>query len=157
MQNVTIRPAAETDIPEMARLWHEKAILYQQFDQRFTMLPDGDLKWSAELSNWLQDVRCAVFVAQFDDHLIGYAIGWMQPGPPGMSPDKVGVITELTLDMHRYEGAVGRLLLQPLRDWLNARGISYVVAYVPHRQAVEQAFWHALGATDWLHMMWMKS
>lgn len=156
MQTVTILPAQVADIPNMARLWYEKMVLQAQFDRRFVLLPDSPARWSVEVSRWLTDSRCAVFVAERDGKLIGYIIGRIQPGPPGMSPEIIGAITELTIDPHSQEGGLGRLLLQPLHEWFAARGISIIVVYVPHRQAVEQAFWRALGATDWLDNLWIR-
>lgn len=156
MQAVTVRPADPADIPEMARLWYEKTVLQQQFDRRFALLPDGQARWMAEVADWLANSYCAIYVAERDDSLVGYIIAWMQSGPPGLSPEHIGVITDLTMDVHGQQGGAGRLLLQPVREWLGAHGISYVIAHVPRRQAVEQAFWRALGATEWLDALWMK-
>jgi len=156
MQSVTVRPANSGDIPDMARLWYENTVLQHQFDRRFAMLPDGQSRWMAEASNWLNDESCLMCVAERGDEMVGYIVAWIQPGPPGMTPERLGVVTQLVMDAHGQQGGVGRLLLQPVRDWLAAHRISYVVAYVPRRQAVEQAFWRALGATEWLDALWMK-
>jgi GNAT superfamily N-acetyltransferase len=156
MQAVTIRSAKPADIPEMARLWYEKMVLQQQFDRRFVVLPDGRMRWMAQVEQWLLDSECAIFVAERVGGLIGYIIVWIQTGPPGLAPEYIGVVTDLTIEAHGQQGGAGRLLLQPVREWLGTLGVSNVIAHVPRRQAVEQAFWRALGATEWLDALWLK-
>lgn len=156
MQAVTVRPAQSSDIPEMARLWYDKTVLQQQFDRRFTLPPDGQARWMAGAAYWLRDADCSIFVADHEEVLIGYIVAWIQVGPPGMSPERIGVVTDLAIHAHGQHGGAGRLLLQPVREWLMAQGISHIIAHVPSRQAVEQAFWRALGATEWLDSLWMK-
>ncbi len=156
MQAVTIRSAGPADIPEMARLWYEKTVLQQQFDRHFALLPGGQSRWMTRMEQWLADSDCAIFVAERGDHLVGYVVTWIQSAPPGLSPERFGVVTELTIDAHGQQGGAGRMLLQPVREWLAARGVSSLIAHVPRRQAVEQAFWRALGATEWLDALWLK-
>ncbi|MDZ7380035.1 MAG: GNAT family N-acetyltransferase [candidate division KSB1 bacterium] len=156
MQAVTVRSADPADIPEMARLWYEKMVLQQQFDRRFALLPDGQVRWMAEVANWLANSDCAIYVAERGGDVVGFIIAWVKAGPPGLSPEQIGVITDMVIDAHGQQGGAGRLLLQPVREWLAAHGISHLIAHVPRRQAVEQAFWRALGATEWLDSLWMK-
>jgi L-amino acid N-acyltransferase YncA len=156
MQAVTIRPAEPADIPEMARLWYDKMVLQQQFDRRFALPSNGQARWMASTADWLHNRNCAIYVAANHDSLIGYVVAWLQPGPPGLSPERIGVVSDLTIDAHGQHGGTGRLLLQPVREWLTKEGVSHIVAHVPRRQAVEQAFWRALGATEWLDSLWMK-
>jgi hypothetical protein len=156
MHAVTIRPADSTDVPEMARLWYEKTVMQQEFDQRFALRSDGQGRWVAHIERVLADSGSAVFVAERSDGLAGYIIVSIQPGPPGLYPEYIGIIADLTMDAHSQQGGAGRLLLQSVRDWLAAHRVTYILAYIPRRQAVEQAFWRALGATEWLDVLWMK-
>ena len=150
-----VRPAVLTDLPRMAGLWQEKRVLLQQSDPRFAMTPGERAKWGEAAADWLDDSRCALFVAEYDGRLVGYVVGWLQIGAP-MLFQEMGVVAELAIDAHTYHGGLGRKLLQTLLDWFQARGVSHVVAYAPHLHAVEQAFWRALGATPWIDVMWMK-
>jgi hypothetical protein len=156
MQAVTIRSAELADVPEMARLWYEKMVLQQQFDRRFAVLPDGRSRWMTHVEQWLTQSDCAIFVAERVGGLAGYIIVWIQTGPPGLSPTHLGVVTDLTIEAHAPPGGAGRLLLGPVREWLGSHGVSNVIAHVPRRQAVEQAFWRALGATEWLDSLWLR-
>ena len=156
MQNVIIRLATTADLPAMVALWHEKTVVQQQSDARFHLLPDGDQRWSAAAANWLSDPCCRILVGERTDGIVGYIVGWIQDAPPGLSPEKVGVVTDIAVGLHSYQSGLGRMLLDALRVWLAEQEIMALMANVPRRQPVEQAFWRALGATELTEVLWMK-
>lgn len=156
MFNVTIRAANATDIPTMAVLWHEKTVVQQQQDSRFSLLPDAASRWAAAAANWLDNPHCQVYVGERSDGLVGYIIGWIQDAPPGLSPERVGVVTDLAVGLHSYQSGLGRMLLDALKAWFAEQDVTSLLAQVPRRQPVEQAFWRALGATELTEVMWMK-
>ena len=156
MPNVIIRPANTADIPKMSMLWHEKITLQQQSDRRLKLLPDSRVRWSAEIDKWLKNDCCRMNVAVREDEAVGYIMGWIQPNAPGLSPERIGVITDIAVGVHSYQSGLGRLLLESLRTWFCEQEIRQLIAHVPSRQPVEQAFWRALGATELTDVMWIK-
>jgi ribosomal protein S18 acetylase RimI-like enzyme len=152
----TIRAAKAHDIPRLAELWHEKMVLQQQFDPRYRLMPDSSERWSGAMAEWLNNPLCAVFVAEADNTLFGYSIGWIRDTLPGLLPEREGVITDLCIDPHSGQHSLGRKLVYPLHQWFQAQTITHIVAQVPHRSPVEQAFWRGMGATAWLELMWIK-
>lgn len=156
MGDLTIRRAETNDIPELSRLWYEKRTVQQQFDRRLTLAADGRTAWEHAAASWLTDAGCAIFVGSYDAGLLGYVIGWVQPNPPGLLPEKIGVITDMALDSHQYQGGLGRSLVKAARGWFAGQGVENVIVNVPYRHAVEQAFWRSLGAREWVDVMWLK-
>jgi GNAT superfamily N-acetyltransferase len=156
MPAIIVRAATSADLPELTRLWHEKTIIQQQFDRRFSLLPDGAAHWSRAAAGWLLDDHCGIFVAERDASLLGYVIGWVKPAPVGLSPEQIGLVEDMSVDAHSHENGVGRLLIAPLKEWFATHGITALVTQVSHRQAVEQAFWRAQGAVEWVDLMWIK-
>lgn len=154
--NLSVRAATSSDIPRLTELWQEKMTLQQQYDQRLRLMPDAGVQWSAALGEWLIEAACAVFVIERDAHILGYVIGRIEPTTPGLLPERIGVVSDIAFDAHSTQGGLGRALLQPLREWFAAQGVEQIVAQVPRRSAVEQAFWRALGATEWMNVMWLK-
>lgn len=152
----TIRTANLGDIPRLAELWHEKMIIQQQFDSRFALAGNSVTLWSAAMCEWLQDGRCAIYVGVQNMTPIAYIIGWIQTAPPGLHPAQIGAVTDLTIDLHAGKSNLGRDLLTALRIWFNDNDIQHIIAYVPNRSPIEQAFWRGLGATEWSDLMWMK-
>ncbi len=153
---ITIRPATSADLPQLTHLWHEKTVMVLQFDRRFALLPDGAAEWGLALEHWLKDDTCTVLVALSGDHILGYVVGHVESSPPGLSPEQFGVVTDMAVDLHGQAGGIGKALLTALREWFAERGLTILIAHVPHRSAVEQAFWRAQGGTDWVDLMWMK-
>lgn len=156
MQAVTIRAAALTDLSELTRLWYEKTVLHQQYDRRFSLASDAETQWTAAVVSWLQHPNCKMLAAEQDAQLLGYIVGWVKPAPPGLLPAQVGWVTDLVVDMHSHWGGVGRLLFESLREWFVGQNIENIVAQVPRREIVGQAFWRAHGAVEWVDLMWIK-
>jgi ribosomal protein S18 acetylase RimI-like enzyme len=156
MQAITVRAATQTDLPELTRLWHEKMVLQQQFDRRLTFAPDSAAKWAEAAADWLAQAECGLFVAQRDAQLIGYVIGSIGLTLPGLLLDQIGYVTDISVDAHSHQGGLGRRLLTALREWFAARDIQQIVAFVPHRSTVEQAFWRAQSGAEWIDLMWIK-
>jgi ribosomal protein S18 acetylase RimI-like enzyme len=156
MSSVIIRPAVAADIPKTAVLWHEKIILQQQSDSRLKLLPDASTRWTAAAAEWLTNDRCRMNVALRNDEIVGYIVGWIQANQPGLLPERLGVITDIAVGVHSYQSGLGRLLLESVRAWFREQGINQLIAHVPSRQPVEQAFWRASGATELIDMMWIK-
>lgn len=153
---LTLRPATQHDIPTLTDLWLEKMVLVAQADSRIKLLPDAAVRWASDAGKWLGDERCAIFCAEQNGHIVGFIIGWLQSGPPGITPEQFGIVTELALDMHQYQQGAARALLAPLRAWFSERGADAVMVLIPHRHPVQQAFWRSLGAAEWMDLLWIK-
>lgn len=156
MNTVSIRKATSEDIRALAALWQEKRTLLQQSDRRFRIAADARRQWELSAQNWLCDQRCAIYVAEKETTLHGFIVGWLPAGIPALSPEMPGLITELVIDAHTYQGGLGRMLLQALREWFHAHGMERMAVFAPHNAPVEQAFWRALGAVEWVDLMWIR-
>lgn len=151
-----IRPATSADVPAMSSLWYEKMTIQQQTDRRFQLAPEAQVEWAQAMGGWLKDSCYAVYIAERSAVLVGYVVGRIQDNPPGLRPARSGAVIEMTFGAHSYQSGLGKELLKPLNLWFAGQGITTIVAHVPRRQPVEQAFWRALGATELTDVMWMK-
>ncbi|MGQ9888543.1 MAG: GNAT family N-acetyltransferase [Aggregatilineales bacterium] len=158
MDNVTVRAAGSRDLPALAALWHERMTLLLQFDRRFALAPDGREQWAEAAARWLATPECLIVVAESkaDAALVGYAVGWIERAPLGLLPARMGCISDMHIAMHSYQNGLGRRLLDSLRTWFRQQGVESLVVRAARRLPVEQAFWRALGATEWVDVMWMK-
>ena len=156
MNDLIIRAATIDDIPAMSMLWHEKMIIQQQSDRRFRLSSDSRLAWSRTVSGWLDEPCYTIPVAERNAEIVGYLVARVDSAPPGLTPAQVGVVLELAVGAHSYQSGLGRHLLESARHWFVKQEITHLVAYVPRRQPVEQAFWRALGATELTQILWME-
>jgi GNAT superfamily N-acetyltransferase len=156
MQTLLVRAATAHDLPRLASLWYENTVLQQQADRRLKMAPDGEARWTLAATAWLADPQARIVVADRGDGVIGYAVGRVEAGPSGLLPEQRGVILELAIDAHGYHAGVGRELIGALRQWFKGQGAEEFIVHVTRRHAVEQAFWRALGAKEWIDCLSMK-
>jgi ribosomal protein S18 acetylase RimI-like enzyme len=150
-----IRLAHPNDLPALADLWLNKAVLLAQTDTRFTLASEAAAQWSASAAQWITDARCRLLVAE-ESEIVGFITGWMYAMPPGVLPVRIGVVTELVLDMHFYQQGAARALISELKAWFRQQGIDHIAALVPHRHPVQQAFWRSQGAAEWIDILWLK-
>lgn len=151
-----VRPATVSDLPRLVELWHEKMTLLQQGDHRFRLAEDAAQQWLAAAAQHLEHPAFRIVAAEADDFIYGYSVGCIQAAPVGTLPTQWGVVTELAIDAHRPQGGVGRALIDALRAWLIANDITVLTVQVAGRYPVEQAFWRALGAKEWVDLLWLK-
>lgn len=155
MQTVIVRPANSSDLPDLSRLWYEKTILQLQTDRRWKLASDAQVSWSAQVAEWIMDDQYCVLIGARGNQIAGFMVGRLQTAPPGLLPKTVGAVIDITIDVHGHPEGVGQALFQAIRDWFQGQGIQQIMTYVPRRQAVDQAFWRALGATEWVDVMWL--
>jgi ribosomal protein S18 acetylase RimI-like enzyme len=148
---IETRAATSVDIPILAELWYERALI-----QQIRLAPDARERWSAAALLWLDDTNAQMFAAMDDHHPVGYIVGRIQPTPPGFTPEWEGVIAEIAIDSHQYHSGIGRQLVDAMRTWFHSRQIEQIIVFVPQRSAVEQAFWRGLGAAKWMEVLWLK-
>jgi GNAT superfamily N-acetyltransferase len=156
MQSLTVRAATTTDVPRLAQLWYEKTVLQQQADPRIRIAPDGQARWTAAAEAWVGDPLMALFVAGAGDEVVGYIVARVESPSPGLLPDRIGTVSDVAIDAHRYHAGVGRSLVAAVRGWLLEQGVHQLSIKISRRHAVEQAFWRALGAKEWFDCLWMK-
>lgn len=156
MDQVTTCLATPDDLTDLADLWYENRVLQQQSDSRLTLISGAKAKWIDEASRWLTNPRCAIWVAVQGGNRQGYLVLWLQDMPPGMIPACAGYVSDMAFDLHSPSGGAGQILLNTARDWLTQQGIENMIVVVPHRQPVQQAFWHGQGARTWMDLMWLK-
>lgn len=151
----TVRTATTEDMPELLRLREERNAVYIQDRRLQANLLDDDT-WTSMVTHWLTLDENAFLVADRSPQLIGYIIGWQQDNLPMLSPQRYGLVSEMTVDGHCKQGGVGTALFAGLRDWFRERGLTHIEVRVPHLQPIEQAFWRASGARDYLDHLWMR-
>lgn len=158
MDNLIVRTASLDDLPALAALWHERMTLLQQFDQRFALAPDAREQWAGAAARWLTAPDCLIVTGERerDAALVGYAIGRIEGAPAGLLPARVGCVSEMHIAVHSYQNGLGRSLLDRLRTWFKQQDVETLTIRAMRRLPVEQAFWRALGATEWVDVMWMK-
>jgi len=155
--NFSVRRALQSDSARMAAIWLESAEALAKADPRVQLAQNAAALWQSALEEWLNMPEMAIFVA-VDDHqtVIAYIIGECVRNAPAFLPERYGVVRDLAVDYHAKSGRLGRELLEALRAWFAAQGITALEVRVPYRHPVAQAFWRALGAHKIADHFWLK-
>ncbi len=152
-----VRPATEADQPEMLRLWREMMDFHAQVEPRFRPLPPplGEKAWEKHLHEdvWGNEDWC-VFVAEAEGRLVGQIMGVLRDQVPVFEPGQHGYVTDIVVDQTARRSGVGRALFEALQEWFRGRGVSNLQLIVAHNNPVSQAFWRAVGCTDYMDLMW---
>ena len=155
--NFSVRHALQSDAARMAAIWHEAAEALAKADPRVRLAENAAAVWQAALDQWLAQPNMALFVAvDAQQTVVAYIIGECVPNAPAFLPERYGVVRDLAVDFHAKSGRLGRELLNALRAWFAAQGITELTARVPYRHPVAQAFWRALGASKSADEFWLK-
>ena len=153
----TIRPGTEEDTPEMLRLWREMMDFHAWLEPRFRPLPPpaGEQAWEKHLREhvWGNEDWC-VFVAEADGRLVGQIMGMLRDQVPVFEPERYGYVTDIVVHPAARRSGMGRALFEALKVWFRERGVSHLQLQVAHDNPVSQAFWRAMGCTDYMDTLW---
>ena len=155
--NWVIRPGTEADVPEMLRLWREMMDFHARVEPRFRPLPqpEGEGAWEKYLrEDILGNSAWCVFVADADGSLVGHIMGTVRDRVPVFEPERYGYVTDIVVDPEARRSGIGRALFAALQDWFQAHGVSVLELQVAHHNPASQAFWRAMGCTDYMDVMW---
>jgi GNAT superfamily N-acetyltransferase len=157
--NFVVRGASPADAEKMLVVWQETADMLAKVDSRYRLAANAAVHWQELLRELLNRQDTAIFVAEStvrEGHILGYIVGSVVPNLPTLAVERIGLVGDLAVDSHGKVGGIGRSLFEALTGWLREQGVQHVVALVPHRHPIAQAFWRALGATPLTDQMWLK-
>lgn len=138
-----LRAATMDDLATMTEFWQERRTIQAQTDARLSIEPGEYEQWQRKMSRLITgEVAGRLIVAEGEAGICGFIAG-------EIGENDVGVIHDLILDAHTYHGGLGRELVSTLREWFSAHGLQQMIVCTPRYYAVEQAFWHSLGAEEW--------
>lgn len=152
-----VRSATEEDFPAMLRLWREMMDFHAQVESRLHPLPSpvGEEAWEEHLRDdmWGKE-DWHIVVAEADAKVIGMMIGSLRDPYPVFEPERYGFVADAVVDPAARRSGVGRALFEALQAWYREQGVSHVELMVAHNNPASQAFWRAMGCTDYMDTLW---
>ena len=153
--DVQIRPARDSDVPELARLLAAIGAYHEAVDDRVRV----DWDEIRDAPNWMKLIlhrdHHAIWVAEHlqdgagDGKLVGYLWVRLHRQRQGYLPKVTGYISNAFME----EAWRGKGLMQPMLelayDWFRGQGVTVVTLGVLHRNWVGSAAWYKLGFEDW--------
>ena len=152
-----VRPGTKHDMPAMLRLWREMMDFHATVEPRFrpASSPAGEQAWERFLNESIWGSKdWGVFVAELDGQLVGHIMGMLRERVAVFEPERFGYVTDIVVDPTVRRGGIGQALFEALKTWLREQGGSHVELQVAHNNPVSQAFWRAMGCTDYMDTLW---
>ncbi|GAB1420333.1 hypothetical protein MASR2M15_04250 [Anaerolineales bacterium] len=157
MKSFYCRQAVLADIPLLRGIWYDRMVLIVQNTPMMHIHPHWSEQIEASLADMIMREDRVIFVIENQTEMIkGYISVGIENNLPGLAPGQIGFIDELCLDLHSEQAGLGKPLLTEAQNWLKAQGIALISVRIPAHQAVEQAFWRAIGAKKTHEWMWIR-
>jgi ribosomal protein S18 acetylase RimI-like enzyme len=154
-----VRQGNEDDVTAMLGLWREMMDFHAELDRRFRPLPplEGEQAWEKHLREDVLGAESAcTFVAEAGDRLVGMIVGLACDVYPVFQPEQYGLVSDMVVAPDWRRRGVGRALFDSVKTWSSERGMSHLKLMVAHANPVSQAFWRAMGCTDYMDDMWFE-
>jgi len=137
-------------------LWVELMTFHVGLDSRFGLPAQGRANYLRHIHMSMRDAYYHILVAEVEQRVIGYVIGYVAQNPPIFPNPNYGFIADLCVTTSARRHGVGALLVQGISQWFRSRGMTSIQMNVAHNNPVSQAFWRKIGCQDYLDHMWMK-
>ena len=142
-----IRRATRNDLRQIGRLGALLVEAHHAFDSKRFLAATSRTKdaYAAYLGTQLDAPDAAVFVAEADGDLIGYAYVAVESYDYMALRGPAGVLHDIIVDPERRRGGVGRRLLEAALGFVLERGLTQIVLGTAERNVAAQRFFASAG------------
>jgi ribosomal protein S18 acetylase RimI-like enzyme len=142
-----IRRATRDDLRQIGRLGALLVEAHHAFDSRRFLAATGRTKdaYAAYLGTQLDAPSAAVFVAEENSEVIGYAYVATESYDYMALRGPAGVLHDIIVDPKRRRGGVGKQLLEAALGFVLERGLSQIVLGTAERNEAAQRFFASVG------------
>ncbi len=144
---LTIRRATQADAAALGQLGALLWRAHHQWDpHRFTTpSPNAEADYSAFLTSQMANEHAAVFVAERDGAVIGYAYAGLELGSFKELRDPCGYVHDVAVRDESRRTGVATALIEAATEWLAARGSPRVVIWTAEHNVAAQRLFDRLG------------
>jgi ribosomal protein S18 acetylase RimI-like enzyme len=143
----TVRRATRDDLRQIGRLGALLVEAHHTFDSRRFLAATSRTKdaYAAYLGTQLDAPSAAVFVAEENGEVIGYAYVAAESYDYMALRGPAGVLHDIIVDPERRRGGVGRQLLEAALGFVLERGLNQIVLGTAERNEAAQRFFASVG------------
>lgn len=148
-----IRAARRQDTQAICALWQALMDFHRARDPRFEFAPNAMREFEQHLIQTMRSRGARVYVAETEGQAIGYIMGEIHTRKPIYPVGTYGFISDVVVDGPWRRKGVGRALAEALMAWFRQNGVTAIELFVAAANPVSDAFWRALGFTDYLRLL----
>jgi ribosomal protein S18 acetylase RimI-like enzyme len=144
---LVIRRATRADLAHIGRLGALLVAAHHEFDSRRFLPATSRTKdgYAAFLGSQLDEPDAAVFVAEEDGGVIGYAYVAVESYDYMSLRGPAGVLHDIIVDPERRRHGAGQRLLETVLEYLRLRGLSQIVLSTAEGNETAQRFFAGVG------------
>jgi GNAT superfamily N-acetyltransferase len=147
MGETIIRRAERRDLEAIGKLGGSLVRQHHAYDpQRFMApLPDIDAGYAWFLGTQLDEPEQAVFVAERDGEVLGYAYAGLEPLSWKELREPAGFVHDVVVEESARGAGVGRQLVEAAASWLEQSGAPRVMLWTAQKNEEAQRLFERLG------------
>lgn len=156
-QNYKIREARIADLPKLKPLWLEFMEYHATLDQKKYRFLAGD--WPRVLKRFsrsLHEENAVFYLAENEQHLLGYAFGFVFFNYPGFFPPEVGFVSDFIVTKSFRSRGVGKALFVAMEEWFRRQGVQIIQLYVAASNLSGRKFWRDRGFEHYSLGLWKE-
>jgi len=155
---ITIRKALPRDREALGRLGAMLMRTHYAFDRERFLAPGQGTEqgYGSFLGSVLDSDDDAVFVAETEGKIVGYAYASLEPMSWKELRGPAGFIHDLAVDDGQRRSGTGSKLMEAAIAWLRERGAPRVILWTAAPNAAAQTLFHRIGFRDTMIEMTME-
>lgn len=150
MANYVIRPASESDLQDIGRLWSLLVKYHNALDDRMPIAAEhGCSLYQRRVRAQLSNPEVCMLVAEANGTVIGFALCALVDLRSEMFVRcKTGHVADIFVEEAHRGCGVGRRLINELVEWCRLSGARQVEWSVASQNSGGRAFWEAVGGYE---------
>ena len=147
MDEISIRPALDADIPTLGRLGALLLEAHYHFDEKRFMAPrvNSAEGYARFLRSQLKQADAVIFVAERNGAVVGYVYAGLEPTSWKELRDMAGFIHDVVIEDSSRRFGIASLLVERAIEWLRSHGAPRVVLWTAEKNPAAQNLFGRLG------------
>ena len=155
MSSFRVREAKSADRDAIGLLWRELMHYHRSLDERFTIAPNGEVKYMRHAVDMMRSRNAMVLVAEdiASGEILGYLMAELQTRPAIAMPGLYGFISDICVQEAWRHRGIGRALFDEIMVWFVAKKAQAIELYIAEANPESAAFWSAMGLSPFLKLL----
>src|SRR5579885_3467101 len=121
-----IRKANNNDIESIILLWVKLMEMHEGMNDLFTLAEGSTDHFRQDLKGWLENEKAFVFVAETDNKIAGYTIGWVHTMPWVFKSRVMAYVNDIWVEEEYRSKGVGGMLMDEVRKYCKEKNIDTI-------------------------------
>jgi len=156
MSDIIFRRAGERDATAISLLWAEYFDYHCSLDPLYKRNKDSDKGIAEFLVKAVKDNDTFIFVAEYDEKIVGYIWCEIDKKPPCFENRFFGLVSDIAVTKEQRGKGIAKELLKRGMEWFKIKNITHVEARVLQSNPLATKFWQSSGFEPFVEILRYK-